>query len=180
MLSAFGEHIAEQVFHDHTGPAAGGIEIRLRAHERIPIAVRGELIRSDSSGAGAHSVGQREVPGLHRLGHLDRDDRRAGDLLLGEALQLGGDPEVLLVVEVVGVGPPEEAVVVVVASDEVPDVTGASVVVGSGTAAASVTTNVAITARSAPEAPVTMLRVYCSCPGVSATMNLRLSVEKKR
>jgi hypothetical protein len=33
---------------------------------------------------------------------------------------------------------------------------------------------------SAVEAPVTMLRVYCSWPGVSATMNLRLSVEKKR
>jgi hypothetical protein len=30
------------------------------------------------------------------------------------------------------------------------------------------------------EAPVTMLRVYCSWPGVSATMNLRFSVEKKR
>ena len=37
-----------------------------------------------------------------------------------------------------------------------------------------------ITAASAVEAPVTMLRVYCSCPGVSATMNLRASVEKKR
>jgi bifunctional enzyme CysN/CysC len=34
------------------------------------------------------------------------------------------------------------------------------------------------TARSAVEAPVTMLRVYCSCPGVSATMNLRFSLEK--
>ena len=33
-------------------------------------------------------------------------------------------------------------------------------------------------ARSAVEAPVTMLRVYCSCPGVSATMNLRFSLEK--
>ena len=31
-----------------------------------------------------------------------------------------------------------------------------------------------ITARSAVEAPVTMFRVYCSWPGVSATMNLRL------
>ena len=40
--------------------------------------------------------------------------------------------------------------------------------------------SIRITARSAVEAPVTMLRVYCSCPGVSATMNLRLSVEKKR
>ena len=28
--------------------------------------------------------------------------------------------------------------------------------------------------------PVTMLRVYCSWPGVSATMNLRRSVEKNR
>ena len=28
------------------------------------------------------------------------------------------------------------------------------------------------------EAPVAMLQVYCSCPGVSAMMNLRLSVEK--
>ena len=37
-----------------------------------------------------------------------------------------------------------------------------------------------ITARSAVLAPVTMLRVYCSCPGVSATMNLRLSVVKAR
>ncbi len=35
-------------------------------------------------------------------------------------------------------------------------------------------------ARSAVDAPVTMLRVYCSWPGVSATMNLRRSVEKKR
>ena len=30
------------------------------------------------------------------------------------------------------------------------------------------------------DAPVAMLRVYCSWPGVSATMNLRLSVVKKR
>ncbi len=35
-------------------------------------------------------------------------------------------------------------------------------------------------ARSAVEAPVAMLRVYCSWPGVSATMNLRFGVEKKR
>ena len=28
-------------------------------------------------------------------------------------------------------------------------------------------------ARSAVEAPVAMLRVYCSCPGVSAIINLR-------
>ena len=40
--------------------------------------------------------------------------------------------------------------------------------------------SIRITARSAVEAPVTMLRVYCSWPGVSATMNLRFSVEKKR
>jgi hypothetical protein len=32
--------------------------------------------------------------------------------------------------------------------------------------------------RSAVEAPVTMLRVYCSCPGVSAMMNLRFGVWK--
>ena len=31
---------------------------------------------------------------------------------------------------------------------------------------------------SAVEAPVTMLRVYCTCPGVSAMMNLRRGVEK--
>ena len=36
------------------------------------------------------------------------------------------------------------------------------------------------TAASAVDAPVTMLRVYCSCPGVSATMNLRLGVAKYR
>ena len=35
-----------------------------------------------------------------------------------------------------------------------------------------------ISARSAVEAPVTMLRVYCSCPGVSAMMNLRRGVWK--
>ena len=40
--------------------------------------------------------------------------------------------------------------------------------------------SIRITATSAVEAPVTMLRVYCSWPGVSATMNLRLSVVKKR
>ena len=33
-------------------------------------------------------------------------------------------------------------------------------------------------ARSAVEAPVTMLRVYCTWPGVSAMMNLRLGVAK--
>ena len=40
--------------------------------------------------------------------------------------------------------------------------------------------SIRMTARSAVEAPVAMLRVYCSCPGVSATMNLRRSVVKKR
>ena len=35
-----------------------------------------------------------------------------------------------------------------------------------------------ISARSAVEAPVTMLRVYCSWPGVSAMMNLRRGVWK--
>ena len=35
-----------------------------------------------------------------------------------------------------------------------------------------------ITARSALDPPVIMLRVYCSCPGVSAMINLRLFVEK--
>ena len=34
-------------------------------------------------------------------------------------------------------------------------------------------------ARSAFEAPVAMLRVYCSCPGVSATMNERLRRSEK-
>ena len=37
-----------------------------------------------------------------------------------------------------------------------------------------------ITASSAVDAPVAMLRVYCSWPGVSATINFRLSVLKKR
>ena len=32
--------------------------------------------------------------------------------------------------------------------------------------------------RSAVEAPVTMLRVYCTWPGVSAMMNLRRGVAK--
>ena len=32
----------------------------------------------------------------------------------------------------------------------------------------------------AVEAPVAMLRVYCSCPGVSATMNERRAVAKNR
>ncbi len=35
-----------------------------------------------------------------------------------------------------------------------------------------------MTASSQPEAPVAMLRVYCSWPGVSAMMNLRRGVEK--
>ncbi len=35
-----------------------------------------------------------------------------------------------------------------------------------------------MTATFAVDAPVTMLRVYCTWPGVSAMMNLRLSVEK--
>ena len=33
-------------------------------------------------------------------------------------------------------------------------------------------------ARSQVEAPVAMLRVYCSCPGQSAMMYLRFSVSK--
>ena len=37
-----------------------------------------------------------------------------------------------------------------------------------------------ITARSAVEAPVTMLRVYWMCPGVSAMMNVRRGVAKYR
>ena len=37
-----------------------------------------------------------------------------------------------------------------------------------------------ITARLAVEPPVIMLRVYCSCPGVSAIINFRLLVEKYR
>jgi hypothetical protein len=37
-----------------------------------------------------------------------------------------------------------------------------------------------MSATSARDAPVAMLRVYCSCPGVSATMDLRFAVEKKR
>ena len=35
-------------------------------------------------------------------------------------------------------------------------------------------------ARSAVDAPVAMLRVYCSCPGVSARMNFRRAVAKYR
>ena len=35
-----------------------------------------------------------------------------------------------------------------------------------------------ITARSAVDAPVTMLRVYCTWPGVSAMMNVRRAVAK--
>ena len=33
-------------------------------------------------------------------------------------------------------------------------------------------------AKSQVDAPVAMLRVYCSWPGVSAMMNLRVAVEK--
>ena len=35
-------------------------------------------------------------------------------------------------------------------------------------------------ARSAVDAPVTMLRVYCACPGQSARMKRRLGVAKER
>ena len=38
--------------------------------------------------------------------------------------------------------------------------------------------SISMMARSAVEAPVAMLRVYCSWPGVSAMMNLRRAVEK--
>jgi hypothetical protein len=38
--------------------------------------------------------------------------------------------------------------------------------------------SIRMSATFAVEAPVTMLRVYCTCPGVSAMMNLRFSVEK--
>ena len=38
--------------------------------------------------------------------------------------------------------------------------------------------SIRITARSQVDAPVAMLRVYCSWPGLSAMMNLRFSVEK--
>ncbi len=38
--------------------------------------------------------------------------------------------------------------------------------------------SIRISARCALEAPVTMLRVYSVCPGVSAMMNLRLGVAK--
>ena len=40
--------------------------------------------------------------------------------------------------------------------------------------------SIRIIARSAVEAPVTMLRVYCTWPGVSAMMNFRLGVAKYR
>ena len=40
--------------------------------------------------------------------------------------------------------------------------------------------SISTTATSAVEAPVAMLRVYCSCPGVSAMMNFRRDVEKYR
>ena len=38
--------------------------------------------------------------------------------------------------------------------------------------------SIRITATSQRDAPVAMLRVYCSWPGVSAMMNLRLGVAK--
>ncbi len=38
--------------------------------------------------------------------------------------------------------------------------------------------SIRIRARSAVEAPVTMLRVYWMCPGVSAMMNFRRGVAK--
>ena len=40
--------------------------------------------------------------------------------------------------------------------------------------------SIRMTLRSAVDAPVTMLRVYCSCPGVSATMKLRFFSTEKR
>jgi hypothetical protein len=39
-------------------------------------------------------------------------------------------------------------------------------------------TSIRMMTASAVEAPVTMLRVYCSWPGVSAMMNLRFGVAK--
>ena len=39
------------------------------------------------------------------------------------------------------------------------------------------TASTSTTAASQVEAPVAMLRVYCSCPGVSATMKLRRAVD---
>ncbi|MND90673.1 hypothetical protein D3C80_827650 [compost metagenome] len=39
------------------------------------------------------------------------------------------------------------------------------------------TASTSTTAASQVEAPVAMLRVYCSCPGVSATMKLRRGVD---
>ena len=38
--------------------------------------------------------------------------------------------------------------------------------------------SIRMTLRSAVDAPVTMLRVYCSWPGVSATMKCRRALEK--
>jgi hypothetical protein len=40
--------------------------------------------------------------------------------------------------------------------------------------------SIRITIRLAVDAPVTMFRVYCSWPGVSAMMNFRRGVEKYR
>ncbi|CKV27153.1 Uncharacterised protein [Mycobacterium tuberculosis] len=45
-------------------------------------------------------------------------------------------------------------------------------------AQASLVASTSTTAASAAEAAVTMLRVYCSWPGASPMMNLRLAVEK--
>ena len=43
---------------------------------------------------------------------------------------------------------------------------------------ASLVTSIKATATSLLDAPVTMLRAYCSCPGASAMMNLRFGVAK--
>ncbi|MOA53186.1 hypothetical protein D3C78_1766100 [compost metagenome] len=51
-------------------------------------------------------------------------------------------------------------------------------VCGSSLPSAARVASMSITATSAVDAPVTMLRVYCSWPGASAMMNLRAGVEK--
>ncbi len=51
-------------------------------------------------------------------------------------------------------------------------------VCGSSLPSAARVASTRMMAASAVDAPVTMLRVYCSCPGASATMNLRSGVEK--
>ena len=53
-------------------------------------------------------------------------------------------------------------------------------VCGSSLPSAARVASIRMTATSAVDAPVTMLRVYCSCPGASAMMNLRTGVEKYR